>query len=70
MSVDYAIVERARLRTASAELKALAAARFKPFFEVLGRSGLTRLREGSPLDINDYRQKLAGALGLEIKATD
>ena len=70
MSVDYAIVERARLQGADARLKTVAAARFKPFFEVLGPSGLTRLREGSPLDINDYRQKLGGALGLEIKATD
>jgi len=70
MSVDYAILERARLRTASAELKTLAAARFKPFFEVLGPSGLTRLREGSPLNVGEYRQRLAEALRLETKATD
>jgi hypothetical protein len=70
MSIDYAILERARLPAASAELKTLATARFKPFFEVLAPSGLTRLREGSPLDVNDYRQRLVEALRLETKGTD
>ena len=75
MSVDYAILERAQLQAAeklpaNVEIKALAAARFGPFFEVLRPSGLTRLREGSPLNVNDYRQRLAEALRLETKGTD
>ena len=68
MSVDYAILERARLQAAkklpaNSALKALAAARFKPFFEVLQHSGLSRIQEWTVLDVSDYRKKLAGALG-------
>ncbi len=75
MSIDYAILERARLQAAkklpaNARLKALAVARFGPFFEVLGPSGLTRIREWDALDVNDYRRKLRGALGLEINTND
>jgi hypothetical protein len=69
MSIDYAILERARLQPAG-KLKALAAERFKPFFGVLGSSGLTRLREGAPLDVGDYRRKLGAALRLETTGTD
>jgi hypothetical protein len=69
MSIDYAILERARLQP-QGKLKTLAAARFEPFFAVLAPSGLTRLREGQPLHINDYRQRLAAALRLEGKRSD
>lgn len=67
MSVDYAILERARLQAdqklpANAKLKALAAARFEPFFEVLGPSGLTRIEEWRPLDVDAYRKGLGEAL--------
>jgi len=70
MSVDYAIVERARLQVAKKlpandQLKALAAERFQPFLETLKASGMTRLQEWKPLDFDDYRQKLAAALQLE-----
>lgn len=68
MSVDYAIVERVRAAagkqgTAPPPLAPLAAARFKPFIEMLGTSGLTNLREGQRLNLADYRDKLAAALG-------
>ena len=67
MSVDYAILERSRRPAANAELKALAAARFEPFFEVLEPSGLTRIEEWRTLDVADYRKKLGAALGVETK---
>ncbi len=67
MSVDYAILERARRPAAEARLKTLASARFGPFFEVLEPSGLTRIEEWRPLDVADYRKKLGAALGLEAK---
>lgn len=71
MSVDYAILERARLQAAKAQegqtqLRALAARRFKPFFDVLRSSGLTRIREWTTLDVADYRTKLANTLRLEL----
>ena len=64
MSVDYAILERARLQTqkklpANESFLSLAAARFEPFFEVLQRSDLGRLREAQPLDKEAYRRDLA-----------
>lgn len=67
MSVDYAIVERARAEgakpdAAPAPIVLLARKRFAPFLETLKSSGLTNLREGARLDYNDYRGKLAGAL--------
>jgi len=70
MSVDYAICERARIEAVKkekgdAKLAALAAARFQPFVETLGSSGLTNLREGQRLDLAGYRSKLAAALGLQ-----
>lgn len=63
MSVDYAILERARLQQqrklpANEQLAALATARFQPFFEVLDRSHLTRLTEWTPVDKKEYRRKL------------
>jgi len=70
MSVDYAIVERARLQAAQGQrdkppLGPLAARRFKPFVDTLDSSDLTRLMEWQALDKADYRAKLAAALGLE-----
>lgn len=67
MSVDYAIVERARAEAGKKTegdkaLVSLAVARFKPFIETLGSSGLTHLREGQRLNLDDYRAKLAEAL--------
>jgi hypothetical protein len=71
MSVDYAILERARLQMqnklpASKPLLALAAARFQPFFAVLDASGLSRLREARPLDKASYRRDLAKDLRLKL----
>ena len=73
MSVDYAIVERARaalsgLPRSPAGLPAvvqLAAARFQPFMQTLEHSGMTHLREGQQLDFPQYRASLAKALGIE-----
>ncbi len=69
MSVDYAIVERARAATGKKDatpspLHALAVERFKPFTEMLGASGLTNLHEWQRLDLPDYRAKLGAALGV------
>jgi hypothetical protein len=71
MSVDYAILERARLQTqkklpASEPLQELAAARFRPFFAVFERSGLSQLREGQPLDKAAYRRDVAKDLRITI----
>lgn len=70
MSVDFAIVERARVQAAASKpgappLGPMAARRFRPFVEQLASSGLTQLREGQKLNLADYRAKLAAALGLE-----
>lgn len=70
MSVDYAIVERARAAAGKKDaspspLVALAVERFKPFVETLAASGLTNLHEGRRLDVADYRAKLAAALGVQ-----
>jgi len=67
MSVDYAILERARLQAtgklpAKAEFRSLAAKRFEPFFEVLDSSRLSRVREWTVLDKEAYRKDLAGSL--------
>lgn len=69
MSVDYAIVERARLaarsgKLADSPLREPALRRFGPFMNTLAGSGLTRLREGSPLDLPKYRGELAQLLGI------
>lgn len=69
MSVDYAIVERARgvadkKDTTPSPLQVLAVERFKPFTDMLGASGLTNLNEGQRLDPADYRAKLGAALGI------
>lgn len=67
MSVDYAILERARLqaRQSDAAFRSLVVARFKPFFEVLLDSRVTHLGMSTPLDKLAYRRELADALKLE-----
>ena len=69
MSIDYAIVERARHEVGlpnggDAALRKLAKQRFEPFLTTLSASGLTRLREGQTLDLAKYRAELAKALAL------
>lgn len=69
MSVDYAIVERARHAAARAgggerELVALAKQRFNSYVETLRTSGLRALREGRALNLEEYRKDLAKALGI------
>jgi len=71
MSVDYAILERARLETQKAlpvhpAFLSLAAARFQPFVETFRSSNLTRLAEGTPLDKGAYLRGLAKDLRLPI----
>ncbi|MEW6744435.1 MAG: DUF4838 domain-containing protein [Planctomycetota bacterium] len=69
MSVDYAIVERARPLAAAPEAAAnplllLARKRFEPFMKTLEESQVTRLREGRDLDKAAYRAELSKALGI------
>jgi hypothetical protein len=71
MSVDYAILERARLETQKAlpvhpAFLSLAAARFQPFVETFRSSNLTRLAEGTPLDKEAYLRGLAKDLRLPL----
>jgi len=71
MSVDYAIVERARAiasqpEAANAPIMLAAKRRFAPFMETLGPSGLTNLREGARFNHAAYRQELAAALGIRL----
>jgi hypothetical protein len=73
MSVDYAIMERARADltqllaaiTRRPPIAALAVQRFHPFMKTLETSGMTRLREGQNLDLNSYRASLAKTLGVK-----
>jgi len=70
MSVDYAIVERARAAagkkdTPPSRLAALAVERYKPYVEMLAASGLTNLHEWQKIDLADYRAELAAALGVQ-----
>jgi hypothetical protein len=62
MSVDYAIVERARTAPDKPPLGPLAARRFGPFIETLQSCDLTRIREGDVLNKADYRRQLAETL--------
>lgn len=69
MSVDYAILERARLLAGKGELdKTLlgppAVRRFEPFMKTFTSCDLTRIMEWQAIDKADYRAKLAAALGL------
>jgi len=92
MSVDYGIMERARLQVpqrswppassnileraglqakqkppANEAFLQLAAARFKPFCDILDRSSIVRLHENIPTDKAAYRRDLAKELGIEEK---
>ncbi len=71
MSVDFAILERARLDAAQRlaindRFLAMARQRFAPFFQTLQTSKLTRLREGQPLDKEAYRRDLALSLRISL----
>ena len=66
MSVDYAIVERARAEVqgkpssvAELALIELARKRFEPFMRALKTGGMTHLSEGQSLDFPNYRASLA-----------
>lgn len=63
MSLDYALTERARTEPPDSPVLALARARLAPYLETLRTSGLTRLREGQPLDFPAYRDDLTRAIG-------
>ncbi|MCX7429320.1 MAG: DUF4838 domain-containing protein [Planctomycetia bacterium] len=72
MSVDYAILERARLQAQEKLPKndasmSLAAARLKPFCEVFQHSALTRLRAGYPVDKKAYCRDLARDLRIKME---
>ena len=72
MSVDYAIVERARLEAQKKfppndALTKLAASRLEPFCEVLQQSKLSHLREGAVLDKDAYCRDLAKDLGVKAE---
>ena len=64
MSVDYAIVERARGAADKPPLGPVAARRFEPFMETLQSCDLTRIREWDALDKAEYGKQLAEALGI------
>ena len=70
MSVDYAIVERARLESRqrlpiNGPFLAMARERFAPFFQTLQTSKITRFNEWEPLDKEAYRRDIA--LSLQIR---
>ena len=73
MSVDYAIMERARAElqkpgtavAAQSLIVKLAIERFHPWMKALETSGLTRLREGENLNLEQYRAGLAKTLGVK-----
>ena len=63
MSVDYAILERARWQAlrklpVNERFMPLAAARFQPMMDVLWTSKITRLHEWKKLDKEVYRRDL------------
>ncbi|MEN6452381.1 MAG: DUF4838 domain-containing protein [Thermoguttaceae bacterium] len=71
LSVDYAILERARSQMndralPDLEFRKLAISRFKPFFDTLKMSRLTRLHESQVLDKETYRKQVARDLRLAI----
>ncbi len=73
MSVDYAIVERARANPqgkpdsiAERDLIELARMRFAPFMRTLEKSGMNHLSEGQKLDFPSYRTSLAKALKIKL----
>ena len=70
MSIDYAIVERARLQAqgklpANDSFMSLAVARFRPFIQVMRGSAITRLGEQTPLDKDTYARDLARDLRIQ-----
>jgi hypothetical protein len=70
-SVDYAILERARLESSQRlaindRFLAMACQRFVPFFQTLQASKIVRLNEGAPLDKEAYRRDLALRLGIRL----
>ena len=70
MSVDYAVLARACRRVvkkqpANPQLHALAVARFEPFFQTLQACPLSRIREWTKLNKDQYRKQLAVALGVK-----
>jgi hypothetical protein len=71
LSVDYAILERARLQRLGKMPKneaalALAAVRFQPFFATLVTSRVVRVREGQPIDREAYQRDLAKDLQIKL----
>ena len=71
MSVDYAILERARLQARNKFPKndafvQLATRRFDPFFKTLRSSTITHLKERDAVDKGAYRQSVAKDLGLPV----
>jgi hypothetical protein len=71
MSVDFALLERARLISArklsiDQGFLEIASERFAPFFQTLQSSNLTRLGETDPLDKEAYRRDLARALRIKL----
>jgi hypothetical protein len=71
MSVDFAILERARLESPrrmpiDEPFLAIAGERFAPFFQTLQTSKLTHLSEVEPLDKEAYRRDLARALRIRL----
>ncbi len=66
MSVDYAILERARTAPDKEPLGSLAKVRFQPFIDMIQPAGVTRLNEWNPLNLDEYRTKLASALRIKL----
>ncbi|GAB4141076.1 MAG: DUF4838 domain-containing protein [Thermogutta sp.] len=64
LSVDYAILERARSAPDKEPLASLAKKRFAPFVETIPVAKITRLMEWQTLNLEEYRNDLAKALGI------
>ena len=64
LSVDYAILERARSAPDKEPLASLAKQRFAPFIETIPVARISRLMEWQTLDLGKYREDLAKALGI------
>jgi hypothetical protein len=72
LSVDFALLERARFRAkkkmpVNEAATTLAKSRFQPFSENLRKSNVTHLHEGHPLDKDAYLNALAKDLEIEVK---
>ena len=71
MSVDYAILERARLQARNKfpendVFVQLATQRFDPFFKTFRSSSIAYLKERHAVDKEAYRQDVAKDLGLKL----